>query len=350
MERNPAAALSLDSANSLDGRSVLVTGATGSFGQRFVRQLLERGKPRRLVVFSRDEMKQFEMAQRFPEGKHPCLRYFIGDVRDRERVFRACAGIDIIVHAAAMKHIPASEYNPTECIATNIGGAQNVIDAAIANDAERVVALSTDKAANPINLYGATKLCSDKLFVAANNLAGRHRTRFAIVRYGNVIGSRGSVIPFFKRLVAEGRRSLPITHAEMTRFVITLEEGVAFVLHALKHMAGGEIFVPKLPSIRIVDLAKRIAPDLELEFVGIRPGEKLHEVMIPYEESRLAYDMRDHFIIAPAHSWWDIGAFEERVAEGGNRLAAPFEYSSESNDWWLDDAELGTLVEDVPAG
>lgn len=335
--------------SNLIGKSILVTGGTGSFGQKFIRHALENLKPSRLVVFSRDELKQFEMSQRLSESDHPCLRYFIGDVRDRQRVMRALAGVDIVVHAAAMKHITAAEYNPTECIATNIVGAQNVIDAAIENDVERVVALSTDKAANPINLYGATKLCSDKLFVAANNLAGRHRTRFSVVRYGNVAGSRGSVIPFFKKLVVEGCEKLPVTHADMTRFVITLDQGVALVASMLDTMLGGEIVIPKLPSFKVVDLIPIITGGREFELVGIRPGEKLHEVMIPLEESRNAIDMGDHYVLQPSHHWWNVSEFFERVAEKGSAISDPFEYASNSNDWWLTEPELKDLVDRIPA-
>ncbi|MGE5145978.1 MAG: UDP-N-acetylglucosamine 4,6-dehydratase (inverting) [Candidatus Eiseniibacteriota bacterium] len=330
-------------------KSILITGGTGSFGQKFVETVLRELKPKRLVVFSRDELKQYEMAQRLPESKYPALRYFIGDVRDRARVGRALAGVDIVVHAAAMKHITAAEYNPTECIATNVQGAQNVIDAAIENDVERVIALSTDKAANPINLYGATKLCSDKLFVAANNLAGKHRTRFAVVRYGNVVGSRGSVIPYFKKLAREGAKTLPITHPEMTRFVITLEQGVAFVLGCLGSMLGGEVFVPKLPSMRVMDLVPLILPNGGHEIVGIRPGEKLHEVMIPAEEARNCVDMGDHYILQPGHHWWNVSAFLERVREQGQPITVPFEYASNTNDRWVTKDQLGALVESLEA-
>jgi len=333
----------------LDGKSILVTGGTGSFGQRFVQRVLERFKPRRLVVLSRDELKQYEMSQRFSERDYPCLRYFLGDVRDRERMARACATVDIVVHAAALKQIPAAEYNPTECIATNIMGAQNVIDAAIANDVERVIALSTDKAANPINLYGATKLCSDKLFVAGNNLSGKHRTRFAVVRYGNVVGSRGSVVPLFKRLAAEGNGKLPITDPDMTRFVISLDEGVDFVLQSLDKMTGGELFVPKLPSIRIVDLVALIAPGRGYEVTGIRPGEKLHEVMIPYEESRYAIDMGDYYVVQPALHWWNLKRFLANVRATGTPVETPFEYASNVNHWRLEGDALSRLIESVPA-
>jgi UDP-N-acetylglucosamine 4,6-dehydratase len=333
---------------SLDNRSVLVTGGTGSFGQCFVEHLLRHHRPKRLVVLSRDELKQFEMAQKFPESKYPCLRYFVGDVRDRNRMMRALAGVEIVVHAAAMKQITAAEYNPTECIATNILGAENVIDAAIENDVKRVIALSTDKAANPINLYGATKLCSDKLFIAANNLAGWHKTRFAVVRYGNVVGSRGSVIPFFKRLAAEGRRILPITHPEMTRFAITLEQGIGFVLNALSRMYGGELFVPKLPSMRVVDLVSLVVPGGSFEVVGIRPGEKLHEIMIPGEEYRNCIDMGRYYVLQPPHHWWNVSEFLEHVKQRGKPLANGFEYASNTNSWWVTPEEMKALVHSVP--
>lgn len=333
----------------LDDRSILVTGGTGSFGQRFVETVLKRYQPRRLVIFSRDELKQFEMQQRFGEADYPCLRYFIGDVRDRNRMMRACAGVDIVVHAAAMKQIPATERNPIECIATNIIGAENVVEAAIERDVERVIALSTDKAANPINLYGATKLCSDKLFIAANNLAGKHRTRFAVVRYGNVIGSRGSVVPYFKKLVANGQTTLPVTHEEMTRFVITIDQGVEFVLRSLAEMIGGELFVPKQPSVRIVSLVPLIDANASYEVVGIRPGEKLHEVMIPYEESHNCIDMGDCYVIQPAYHWWNVSKFLDRVNKEGRPVTESFEYSSKTNTWWLTEDELKKLVDAVDA-
>ncbi len=333
----------------LDGQSILVTGGTGSFGQKMVEHLLSHHKPRRLVVFSRDELKQYEMAQRYSESEYPCLRYFIGDVRDGKRVSRAFAGVDIVIHAAAMKHITAAEYNPTECIATNVLGAENVIDAAIENDVGRVIALSTDKAANPINLYGATKLCSDKLFVAANNLAGKHQTHFSVVRYGNVVGSRGSVIPLFKQLAANGQRILPVTHPEMSRFVITLDQGVSFVLGSLEQMLGGEIFIPKLPSMKVIDLIPLIAPGGGYDVIGIRPGEKLHEVMIPGEESRNCIDMGDHYVLQPPHHWWNMSKFVERVKERGKPIETAFEYASNTNNWWVSGDELSALVQAVAA-
>lgn len=327
-----------------------MTGATGSFGQHFVKKLLDQGKPRRLVIFSRDELKQFQMQQILPDSKYP-LRYFLGDIRDRERLVRACAGVDIVVHAAAIKQISAAEYNPTECIATNIIGAQNLIDAAIINNVERVVALSTDKAANPINLYGATKLCSDKLFIAANNLVGHHRTRFAVVRYGNVMGSRGSVFPFFKRLLQEGEKTLPITDPEMTRFVISLDQGVDFVWMALSDMIGGELFVPKLPSIRIVDAIPLLGEGLDYNVVGIRAGEKLHEVMIPLEESCKAVDFGDYYIIQPAFNWWNTEALEEKLKtkQSSTNKMEPFEYASNTNTWWLNSDELIEFIEPIQA-
>ncbi|MDW8259670.1 MAG: UDP-N-acetylglucosamine 4,6-dehydratase (inverting), partial [Gammaproteobacteria bacterium] len=284
----------------LNGKSIFVTGATGSFGQRFVRTVLTRFRPRRLVVFSRDELKQFEMQREIDD---PSLRFFIGDVRDEARLVQAMRDVDYVIHAAALKQVPAAEYNPMECIKTNVMGAQHVINAALANEVEKVIALSTDKAANPINLYGATKLASDKLFVAANNIAGRHRTRFAVVRYGNVVGSRGSVVPLFTRMVADGATELPITDRRMTRFWITLQQGVDFVLRSLERMHGGEVFVPKIPSARITDLAEAIGPGLPTREIGIRPGEKLHEVMVPADDARLTLEFDDHYVIQPAISF-----------------------------------------------
>lgn len=330
---------------SFTGKSILITGGTGSFGQKIVQSILENFKPKRLVIFSRDELKQYEMEQRFSLNDYPCMRYFIGDVRDRDRLFRACANIDIVIHAAAMKHVTAAEYNPTECIATNIMGAINLIDACIENNVERVVALSTDKAANPINLYGATKLCSDKLFVAANNLSGKQQSRFAVVRYGNVIGSRGSVIPFFKRLAAEGATSLPITDDKMTRFVISLDEGVKFVMSSFNRMAGGEIFIPKLPSVKVTDIAEAIMPGAKHEIVGVRPGEKLHETMVPEEEGRNCVDLGDYYVILPTHHWWNMRDLSDHVAKDGTRKDENFEYSSNTNDDWLTNEQLNAMIE-----
>ena len=280
-----------------DGKNVFVTGGTGSFGKKFVEIVLQRFKPKRLIIYSRDELKQFEMQQIYHQD---CMRYFLGDVRDYARLERAMHGVDYVIHAAALKQVPAAEYNPMECIKTNVQGAQNIIDAAIANGVQKVIALSTDKAANPINLYGATKLCSDKLFTAANSLVGERPTRFSVVRYGNVIGSRGSVVPLFKSLIANGAKKLPITDERMTRFWLKLEDAVFFVLKNFQRMQGGETFIPKIPSMRIVDLAKAIAPELPIEIVGIRPGETLHVVMCP---AVLYYDtlvFDDYFVINPA--------------------------------------------------
>ena len=330
----------------INDASILITGGTGSFGRAFVKALFRTHKPRRVVVFSRDELKQFEMAQEFPETSYP-IRYFIGDVRDAGRLVRACQGIDIIVHAAAMKHVTAAEYNPTECIATNIDGAQNLVEAAIDNKVKRVVALSTDKAANPINLYGATKLCSDKLFVAGNNLSGKSRTRFSVVRYGNVAGSRGSVIPFFKKLAQDGVTDFPITHEDMTRFIIRLEDGVELVLRAIREMYGGEIFVPKLPSIKVTDLPALMATNGTYHMIGVRPGEKLHEVMIPREEARNSVDLGDYYIIQPMQSWWNVREFQAAMSELGAKVPEDFEYASNTNSLWMTTDELKQLVAEV---
>jgi UDP-N-acetylglucosamine 4,6-dehydratase len=317
-----------------NGKSVLITGGTGSFGRKYARTLLDRYDLKRLVIFSRDELKQFEMQQ---ELNAPCMRYFIGDVRDRVRLMEATRGVDFVIHAAAMKQVPAAEYNPMECIRTNINGAENVIAAALENGIERVIALSTDKAANPINLYGATKLASDKLFVAANNIAGGRKTSFSVVRYGNVAGSRGSVVPFFEKLIREGVASLPITDPEMTRFWITLQEGVDFVLKNFERMAGGEIFVPKLPSIRVVDLATAMAPNLPQEIIGIRPGEKVHEVMCPADDSHRTLEFADHFVIQPSiiFSTRDQKYDVNRLGETGVPVSRGFEYNSGTNPNFL---------------
>ena len=280
----------------LNGKNILITGGTGSFGKYFVRTILKSYQPNKIIIYSRDELKQFEMAQNFNDN---CMRYFIGDVRDAERLNRAMKNVDFVIHAAALKHVPIAEYNPMECIKTNIHGAQNVIDAAINNNVEKIIALSTDKAANPVSLYGATKLASDKLFVAANNLVGTQNTCFSVVRYGNVVGSRGSVIPYFKKLLDDGATKLPITDIRMTRFFITLNDGVNFVLKNFKRMQGGEIFIPKIPSIKIIDLANTIAPNLPHNIIGIRPGEKLHEIMCPADDSHLTLEFENHYVITP---------------------------------------------------
>jgi UDP-N-acetylglucosamine 4,6-dehydratase len=326
-------------AEMFDDKVVLVTGGTGSFGQRFVATVLERYAPRKLVVFSRDELKQFEMAQKF-DG--PQMRYFIGDVRDRERLVQATREADVIVHAAALKQVPAAEYNPTECIKTNVHGAENVIAAALENEVEKVIALSTDKAANPINLYGASKLVSDKLFVAANNVAGGHRCAFSVVRYGNVVGSRGSVVPFFRGLVEQGVDELPITDERMPRFWISLQQGVQFVLDDFERMHGGEIFVPKIPSVKVTDLAEAIAPELPTRVVGIRPGEKLHEVMCPADDSHLTLEFDDHFVIRPTIRFHhtDIDYSTNARGENGRDVVSGFEYNSGSNAHFLNVAEI----------
>lgn len=315
-------------------KSILITGGTGSFGKKYVRTILDRFKPRRIIVFSRDELKQFEMQQSFND---PAIRFFIGDVRDRERMIQATRGVDFIIHAAALKQVPAAEYNPVECIKTNIDGAQNVIHAALANDVEKVIALSTDKAANPINLYGATKLASDKLFVAANNMVGDRKTRFAVVRYGNVVGSRGSVVPFFQNLIEQGADSLPITDADMTRFWISLQEGVDFVLKNFTRMHGGEIFVPKIPSVRVTDLASAMAPNLKQHIIGIRPGEKLHEVMCPADDSHLTVEYDDHYVISPSIRFYDrdVNYLSNCIGETGKPVSRGFEYSSGNNEHFL---------------
>jgi UDP-N-acetylglucosamine 4,6-dehydratase len=319
---------------SLEGKSLLITGGTGSFGKLFVETCLKRLNLARVVVFSRDELKQFEMAQHLSSPK---LRYFIGDVRDRERLHRAFDGIDVIVHAAALKQVPACEYNPFEAIKTNVIGAENIINEAIDHGVERILALSTDKAANPVNLYGATKLCSDKLFVAGNNYVGKHRTRMAVVRYGNVVGSRGSVIPFF----LERRKTgvLPITDPRMTRFWITLQQGVDFVIDCLQTMQGGELFVPKIPSMKITDLAEAIAPECKTEIVGIRPGEKLHEVMVPEDDARQTLELEDRFVILPQFSPFDPAHWP-----GSKRCADGFRYASDTNDKWITRDHLMEMI------
>ena len=325
-----------------DDKNILITGGTGSFGQQIVKTTLARYKPRRLIVFSRDELKQFEMQQVFSPKEHPCLRYFIGDVRDKDRLHDAFRGVNYVVHAAALKQVPTAEYNPFEAVKTNVLGAQNVIRAAIEQRVKKVIALSTDKAANPINLYGATKLCSDKLFVAGNAMAGDTGTIFSVVRYGNVVGSRGSVIPFFLRKKSEG--VLPVTDESMTRFSITLQQGVDFVFRCLGLMYGGEIFVPKLPSYRTMDVAKAVAPEASIETVGSRPGEKLHEVMVPADEAWHTLEFEDHFVIQPNHGWWSRAREEELKKRGGKPCEPGFSYSSGANTEWLSVEDLRKLV------
>jgi UDP-N-acetylglucosamine 4,6-dehydratase len=320
---------------SLSNKTVLITGGTGSFGKNFVSKALQTDV-RKVIIFSRDELKQYEMAQEFSDSR---IRYFIGDVRDKERLFRAFDGVDIVIHAAAMKHVGACEYNPFEAVKTNINGAQNIIEAAIDRGVSRVIALSTDKAAAPINLYGATKLASDKLFVAGNSYVGDKDTRFAVVRYGNVVGSRGSVIPFFKNIRHTGR--LPITDERMTRFWITLDQGVQFVMDSLSRMQGGEIFVPKIPSMKVTDLAEAIAPECEIEYVGIRPGEKLHEVMITEDDARRTLEYDSYYVIQPEFAWW-----KEEKNQSGQNLPDGFRYSSDMNTQWLSINDLYSLIQD----
>jgi UDP-N-acetylglucosamine 4,6-dehydratase len=328
-----------------NGKSILITGGTGSFGKHYVKTILQRYTPKKLIIYSRDELKQFEMEQEFNQD---CMRYFIGDVRDRDRLVQAMNGVDFVIHAAALKQVPAAEYNPMECIKTNIHGAENVIQASLAAEVEKVIALSTDKAANPINLYGATKLVSDKLFVAANNLAGGHRTRFAVVRYGNVVGSRGSVVPFFKRQIENGCDHLPITDPNMTRFWITLQQGVDFVLKNFERMHGGEIFVPKIPSVRVVDLADAMAPGMPHKIIGVRPGEKLHEVMCPADDSHLALEFADHYVLKPAIQFTGPMDFAENgLGETGQPVEPGFEYHSGRNPHFLQVGEIAALNESV---
>ena len=321
----------------LDGKVVLITGGTGSFGQAFVRAVTQEFKPKKLIIFSRDELKQYEMAQNYPSDQYPFMRWFIGDVRDAARLHMAMRGVDVVIHAAALKHVPIAEYNPFECIKTNVMGAENVVNAAIGAGVSRVVALSTDKAANPINLYGASKLASDKIFVAGEAMAGDAGTTFSVVRYGNVMGSRGSVAPFFQRLIAEGAASLPITDERMTRFWISLQQGVNFVLSSLAMMQGGEIFVPKIPSMTTVDLARAIAPDLPYHVVGIRPGEKLHETMVTEDDARSTVEFDDRYIILPSHN---LTRHEAYLALGARRLEEGFYYNSERNPERIDASVL----------
>jgi len=328
-----------------DNQTILITGGTGSFGKKYIKIILEKFKPKKIIVLSRDELKQFEMQQIFNKS---CMRYFIGDVRDASRLNEAMEGVDFVIHAAAMKQVPAAEYNPMECIKTNIYGAENVIKAAIKNNVKKIIALSTDKAANPINLYGATKLASDKLFVAANNMVGSRETRFSVVRYGNVIGSRGSVVPFFEKLIADGATELPITHEDMTRFMITLDDGVAFVLKNFERMQGGEIFIPKIPSMKMTELAKAMAPNLPTKVVGIRPGEKLDEIMCPADDSHLTYEFDDHYVIAPSIQFVHHSDFTaNRTGEQGKLVQQGFEYNSGNNEEWLSHEDFLEMVASV---
>lgn len=323
-------------------KSILITGGTGSFGKQCVETLLKHHQPKKIIVYSRDELKQYEMAQKFDS---PIMRYFIGDVRDEQRLGMAMREVDYVIHAAALKHIPVAEYNPMECIKTNINGADNVINVALEQGVEKVIALSTDKAVNPINLYGATKLAADKLFVAANNIVGDRRTRFSVVRYGNVLGSRGSVVPFFQQLIQEGATEIPITDPRMTRFWITLNQGIDFVLKNFTRMQGGEIFVPKIPSMKMTDMAEALAPGVPHKIVGIRPGEKLHEVMCPVESSHLTLEFDDHYVIKPTIEYsYSLDYTNNALGEQGIPVAPDFVYSSDVNQEWLTAPQLLDLL------
>ena len=330
----------------LNNKNTLITGGTGSFGNLFVETVLKRFKPKKLIIFSRDELKQSIMAQKFPQEKYSCIRYFIGDVRDLARLKLAMEGVDYVVHAAALKHVNVAEYNPMECVKTNIGGAENVINAALSMNVSRIIALSTDKASDPINLYGATKLTSDKIFVSANNIVGdTHPSRFSVVRYGNVAGSRGSVVPIFKKLIEQGSKELPITDDKMTRFWITLSQAVEFVLKSFERMQGGEIFVPKIPSIRVTDLAKAIGPKMNHKIIGLRPGEKLHEKMCSIHEAYLTLDFKDHYVIKPSINFfdYDIKYSKNAINETGVLVPKDFEYRSDSNTHFLNVQEIKAI-------
>lgn len=325
-----------------ENKTILITGGTGSFGKEAIRTILKQYQPRKIIVFSRDEFKQFEMQQEFNSS---VMRYFLGDVRDADRLRRALDGVDYLIHAAALKQVPAAEYNPIECIKTNVNGAENIVNAAIDCEVKRVIALSTDKAANPVNLYGATKLVSDKLFTAGNTLVGHRKTRFSVVRYGNVVGSRGSVIPYFKRLIAEGAKELPITDPRMTRFWITLPQGVHFVMKSFERMHGGEVFVPKIPSMKMTDLTEALHPGIKHRTVGIRPGEKLHEVMCPADDSHLTLEFQDHFVIQPTINYTEASDYRKnKLSETGTPVPQGFEYNSATNPVFLSPQELRDLI------
>ena len=325
----------------LNNKNILVTGGTGSFGKYFVNKVLSNYSANRLIIFSRDEQKQYEMSEQFSPQKYSELRYFLGDVRDYDRLLMAMRGIDIVIHAAALKIVPSAEYNPFECIRTNVMGAENVVKASIFNEVQKVIALSTDKAANPINLYGASKLASDKIFVGANNYSS-NQTIFSVVRYGNVLGSRGSIYPVLKKILDEGKKVFPITDKRMTRFWITLNQGVNFVLSCLKSMRGGEIFIPKIPSMKIIDFAQAIGPDCNLEFVGIRPGEKLHEIMITEDDSRYTLELEDRYIITPVLSFWD-----EKYNLDGKPVQENFTYKSDTNKEWIEGKQILNFLKEI---
>jgi len=327
----------------LNGKSILITGGTGSFGKKFTERIFSEFKPKRVIIYSRDEYKQYLMNKKYAQyAEH--LRFFIGDVRDLERLERAFDGVDVVIHAAAIKHVPAAEYNPMEAVKTNINGARNVINAALNKKVKTVVALSTDKAVNPVNLYGATKLVSDKLFTSANAYVGEKNMTFSVVRYGNVAGSRGSVIPFFKTLIDKGETELPITDSNMTRFWITLDQGVDLVFKAIREAKGGEIYVSKIPSIKITDLALAMKPDVKLKEIGIREGEKLHEVMVTEEDSRNAYDYKDHYIVYPTYEWWEL---DKHLKSGGTKVKLGFRYASNTNEVWLSQEEIQKQLKEI---
>ncbi len=332
-----------------NNKSILITGGTGSFGQKFVEILFKKYSPKKVIIYSRDELKQSVMAQKFNASKYKKMRYFIGDIRDKDRLIMAFNNVDYVIHAAALKQVPTAEYNPIECIKTNIYGAENVIYAALTCGVKKVIALSTDKAANPINLYGATKLASDKLFVAGNNLAGSKDIEFSVVRYGNVVGSRGSVVPFFKKLIKENTKYLPVTHKDMTRFWITLDQGVNFVIKSFYRMSGGEIFVPKIPSVRITDLAKSLSQNIKIKIVGLRPGEKIHETMCPTDDSHLTVEFKDHYLMKPTIIFNDIKKNYEinKLKEKGKKVKFGFEYSSGTNKNFLTIADLKILNKNI---
>ena len=332
-----------------NNKNILITGGTGSFGNLFVNTVLKKFKPKRLIIFSRDELKQSIMAEKYPHKKYDCIRYFIGDVRDLSRLKFAMEGVDYVVHAAALKQVNVAEYNPLECVKTNIGGAENVVAATLNSGVSKIIALSTDKASDPINLYGATKLTSDKIFVSANNIAGKHYTRFSVVRYGNVVGSRGSVVPIFNNYIVEKKEELPITDIKMTRFWITLNQAVDFVLKSFQRMQGGEIFVPKIPSIKLTDLAKAMAPKLKYKIIGIRPSEKLHEKMCSINESYLTLDFKDHYVIKPSIQFFDRNAnyLKNKLKEVGKPVSKDFEYRSDNNVHFLTVKEIIKLNKDL---
>lgn len=331
-----------------NNKTIFISGGTGSFGQQFVRQVLAKYKVKKIIIYSRDEYKQFLMRSAFPVEKYSCLRFFLGDVRDKDRLLLGMKEVDYVVHSAALKHVPAAEYNPMEFVKTNIYGAENIVYAAIESKVKKVIALSTDKAVNPINLYGATKLASDKIFVAANNLVGKQDTKFSVVRYGNVVGSRGSIVPFFQDLINKNSKYLPITDPEMTRFWITLEQGVDFVLKTFKIMNGGEIFIPKIPSIKIVDLAKAMAPNIKKKIIGVRPGEKMHELMCSKETYRDTLEFRNFYIILPYFKKFIIKKkLFKNLNENFKNVSKDFEYSSEKNKWFLNIKDIQSLNENI---